>query len=44
VQLQVSQQVEDILGQVTLDGNLQPIIGRRSTDSFVSAMVEKLLV
>lgn len=44
VQLQVSQQVEDILGQVTLDGNLQPIIGRRSTDSFVSAMSGEIIV
>ena len=44
VQLQVTQQVEDILGQVTLDGNLQPIIGRRSTDSFVSAMSGEIIV
>ena len=44
VQLQVSQQVEDILGQVTLDGNLQPIIGRRSTESFVSAMSGEIIV
>jgi general secretion pathway protein D len=44
VQLQVTQQVEDILGQVTLDGNLQPIIGRQSTDSFVSAMSGEIIV
>jgi general secretion pathway protein D len=44
VQLQVTQQVEDILGQVTLDNNLQPIIGRRSTDSFVSAMSGEIIV
>ncbi len=44
VQLQISQQVEDILGQVTLDGNLQPIIGRRSTESFVSAMSGEIIV
>ena len=44
VQLQVTQQVEDILGQVTLDGNLQPVIGRRSTDSFVSAMSGEIIV
>jgi general secretion pathway protein D len=44
VQMQVTQQVEDILGQVTLDGNLQPIIGRRSTDSFVSAMSGEIIV
>ena len=44
VQLQVTQQVEDILGQVTLDNNLQPIIGRRSTDSFVSAISGEIIV
>jgi len=44
VQMQVTQQVEDILGQVTLDGNLQPIIGRRSTDSFVSAKSGEIIV
>ncbi len=44
VQLQVTQQVEDILGTVLLDGNEQPIIGRRSTDSFVSAMSGEIIV
>jgi general secretion pathway protein D len=44
VQLQVSQSVEDILGEVSLDGNLQPIIGRRTTDSFVSAMSGEIVV
>ena len=44
VQMQVTQQVEDILGQVTLDNNLQPIIGRRSTESFVSAMSGEIIV
>ena len=44
VQLQVSQQVEDILGEVTLDGNKQPIIGRRQTDSFVSARSGEVVV
>jgi general secretion pathway protein D len=44
VQLQVSQSVEDILGNVLLDGNDQPIIGRRTTDSFVSAMSGEIVV
>ena len=44
VQLQVSQSVEDILGEVTLDGNQQPIIGRRTTDSFVSARSGEIVV
>jgi general secretion pathway protein D len=44
VQLQVSQSVEDILGSTRLDGNDQPIIGRRTTDSFVSAMSGEIVV
>ena len=44
VQLQVSQSVEDILGSTILDGNDQPIIGRRTTDSFVSAMSGEIIV
>ncbi|MFM2383339.1 MAG: hypothetical protein RL515_1326 [Verrucomicrobiota bacterium] len=44
VQLQVSQSVEDILGSTLLDGNDQPIIGRRTTDSFVSAMSGEIVV
>lgn len=44
VQLQVSQSVEDILGSVLLDGNDQPIIGRRTTDSFVSAKSGEIIV
>ncbi len=37
VQLEVEQEVEDVLGTVTVDGNEQPRIGRRTTKSFVSA-------
>ena len=44
VQLQVSQSVEDILGSTILDGNEQPIIGRRTTDSYVSAMSGEIVV
>ncbi|MEN9653490.1 MAG: hypothetical protein RL303_1210 [Verrucomicrobiota bacterium] len=44
VQLQVSQSVEDILGSTILDGNDQPIIGRRTTDSFVSAKSGEIVV
>jgi general secretion pathway protein D len=36
--------VEDILGSTRLDGNDQPIIGRRTTDSFVSAMSGEIVV
>jgi len=44
VQLQVSQKVEDILGTVQLDGNEQPRIGRRETQSFVSARSGEIIV
>ncbi|NBR41506.1 MAG: hypothetical protein EBU04_01210 [Verrucomicrobia bacterium] len=44
VQLQVSQSVEDIIDHVMVDGNSQPIIGRRTTDSFVSAMSGEIIV
>ncbi len=44
VQLQVSQSVEDILGTTILDVNDQPIIGRRTTDSYVSAMSGEIVV
>ncbi|MCX6919861.1 MAG: type II secretory pathway, component PulD [Verrucomicrobia bacterium] len=44
VQLQVSQSVEDIVDHVMVDGNSQPIIGRRTTDSFVSAMSGEIIV
>jgi len=44
VQLQISQSVEDILGTTILDGNDQPIIGRRTTDSYVSAMSGEIVV
>ncbi len=44
VQLQISQSVEDILGSTQLDGNAQPIIGRRTTDSYVSAMSGEIVV
>ena len=44
VQLQVAQSVEDILGSTILDGNDQPIIGRRTTDSFVSAKSGEIIV
>ncbi|MBI2497656.1 MAG: type II and III secretion system protein [Opitutae bacterium] len=36
VQLDIKQEVNDILGEITIDGNAQPIIGSRTTQSFVS--------
>ena len=44
VQLQVSSLVEDVLGQVQIDGNNQPVIGRRETDSYVTAMSGEIVV
>lgn len=36
VQLEIQQNVEDVLGEITIDGNPQPRIGSRETSSFVS--------
>ncbi len=44
VQLEIKQEVNDILGEVTIDGNPQPRIGRRSTESFVSARSGEIIV
>jgi general secretion pathway protein D len=37
VQLEIEQNVQDILSYVTIDGNEQPVVGERTTTSFVSA-------
>lgn len=44
VQLEIKQEVNDILGEVTIDGNPQPRIGKRSTSSFVSARSGEIIV
>jgi general secretion pathway protein D len=44
VQMEITQEVNDVLGQVTIDGNPQPRIGRRSTESFVSARSGEVVV
>jgi general secretion pathway protein D len=44
VQMEISQEVDDILGETTIDGNAQPTIGRRATDSFVSARSGEIIV
>ena len=44
VQLEIKQEVNDILGEVIIDGNPQPRIGRRSTESFVSAQSGEIIV
>lgn len=44
VQLEITQLVQDILGTITIDGNEQPRIGERSTESFVSATNGEIIV
>jgi general secretion pathway protein D len=44
VQMEITQEVDDILGETTIDGNQQPTIGRRSTSSFVSAKSGDIIV
>jgi general secretion pathway protein D len=44
VQLDIQQQVEDVLSTVTIDGNSQPIIGSRSTQSFISVNSGDIIV
>lgn len=44
VQLEIKQVVEDILGEITIDGNPQPRIGNRETESFVSARSGEIIV
>lgn len=44
VQMEIDQEVNDILGEVNIDGNLQPRVGRRSTASFVSARSGEIIV
>ncbi len=44
VQLEIETEVEDILGSTRIDGNDQPIIGRRTTTSYVSARNGDIIV
>lgn len=44
VQLDIKQEVNDVLGEITIDGNPQPRIGRRSTESFVSVRSGEIIV
>ena len=44
VQLAIKQEVNDILGDVIIDGNNQPIIGSRTTESFVSVSSGEIIV
>ncbi len=44
VQLDIKQEVNDELGDVMIDGNPQPRIGRRATQSFVSVHTGEIIV
>lgn len=44
VQLEITQEVNDILGNINIGGNDQPRIGRRSTESFVSVRSGDIVV
>ncbi len=44
VQLDIKQEVNDILDNVTIDGNSQPVIGSRTTESFVSVNSNEIIV
>lgn len=44
IQLKIEQQVNDILGTVPIDGNDQPIIGRREASSFINVRDGEMIV
>ncbi len=44
VQLDIKQEVNDILGNVTIDGNSQPVIGSRTNNTFVSVKSGDIIV
>jgi general secretion pathway protein D len=44
VQLEVSQELSEPAGEVEIDGNAQPIVSRRSTESFVSVRSGEIIV
>jgi general secretion pathway protein D len=44
VQLEITQKVDDVLGEISIDGNPQPRIGNRETNSFVSARSGEIIV
>jgi general secretion pathway protein D len=44
VQLEIQQDVQDVLGEIIIDGNPQPRIGSRETSSFVSVQSGEVIV
>lgn len=44
VQLEIEQVVEDVIGNTTIDGNPQPIVGQREMKSFISVQDGEIIV
>ncbi len=44
IQLKIDQQVNDILTEITIDRNLQPVIGRRQATSFINVLDGEMIV
>ncbi len=44
IQLKIDQQVNDIVSNVTIDGNAQPVIGRRQAISFINVLDGQMVV
>ena len=44
IQLKIDQVVDDVIGNVTIDGNQQPIIGHREANSFVNVNDGQMVV
>lgn len=44
IQLKIDQQVNDIVSTVTIDGNEQPVIGRRQAVSFINVLDGQMVV
>ncbi|MFA5264392.1 MAG: secretin N-terminal domain-containing protein [Opitutaceae bacterium] len=44
VQMDIEQEVSDVIGNTTIDGNNQPIVGKRTTNSFVTAKSGEIIV
>jgi len=44
IQLEIDQKVDDVVGNVTIDSNAQPIIGHREATSFVNVIDGQMIV
>jgi len=44
IQMTIAQQVDDVISNVTIDGNQQPVIGTRSATSFITVQDGQMIV